>query len=136
MSVRKAIFGTRDTIMHEPVVWIISAEQWPRALLRAELIEAGFDACGYLNITEALRELEHLPQQRPRAIVLDLTELEFTRPQLAALGGENIPTVTLGGASELSDARLGEFAWAGIFRRPFMLREVVALIVRLAGGTT
>src|SRR5215471_17474158 len=28
------------------VVWIIDAEQWPRALLRAELIERGFDAVG------------------------------------------------------------------------------------------
>ena len=36
-----------------PVIWIIEAEHWPRALIRAELIERGFDAVGYENVRDA-----------------------------------------------------------------------------------
>ena len=35
-----------------PVIWIIDAEQWPRALLRAELIERGYDAVGYVTVRD------------------------------------------------------------------------------------
>jgi hypothetical protein len=35
-----------------PVVWIIDPDQWPRAMLRAELIERGVDAVG---LPETLR---------------------------------------------------------------------------------
>ena len=32
------------------VVWIIDVDQWPRAMLRAELIERGYDAVGYVTV--------------------------------------------------------------------------------------
>src|SRR5689334_9573424 len=37
-----------------PVVWIVDAEHWPRAYLRAELIERGYDAVGFVGVREAL----------------------------------------------------------------------------------
>ena len=38
----------------EPAVWVIDSEQWPRACLRAELIERGYDAYGFISIGDAL----------------------------------------------------------------------------------
>jgi hypothetical protein len=40
-------------VIDRPVVWIIDAEQWPRALLRAELIEAGYEAIGFVRLALA-----------------------------------------------------------------------------------
>ena len=41
----------------EPVLWVIDSEQWPRAYLRAELIERGYDAYGFMTVSDALDSL-------------------------------------------------------------------------------
>ena len=51
-----------------PVIWIIDAEQWPRAMPRAELLERGFDAIGYITVRDGI---DSLLWRRPRAIVVD-----------------------------------------------------------------
>ena len=48
-------------------IWIIDAEQWPRAMLRAEMIDRGFDAVGYIAVRDAI---DSLPSRSPDAIVV------------------------------------------------------------------
>jgi DNA-binding response OmpR family regulator len=124
-----------DGDSREPVIWIISSEQWPRAMLRAELIEHSIDAIGYLTMDQALIELSRWPSQKPQAIILDLSDQDITRERFRALVREDIPIVILGGSVELGNPIIREFTWAGTFRRPFMIREVVALIDQLVPRT-
>jgi DNA-binding response OmpR family regulator len=118
----------------QPSIWIISLETWPRALLRAELIEQGYDARGYLTIEQALVELMRNPAGKPQVIILDLNAQTITHALLSALEREGVPTVILGGAVELNDPVTSKFAWAGVLRRPFTVGEVATLIKRLAPG--
>lgn len=100
-------------------------------MLRAELIERGYDAKGHLTIEHALVELMRNPAEKPQAIILDLNAQTVTHALLSALQREGVPTVILGGAVELTDPLISEFAWARILRRPFTIGEVVALIKQL-----
>ena len=47
-----------------PRILVVSAEHWPRALLRAQLDEAGYDAIGAGTLSRALR---HPPDDAERA---------------------------------------------------------------------
>ena len=118
--------GTR-----QPSIWIISFEPWPRAMLRAELIEHGYDATGYLMIEQALAELMRRPAEKPQVIILDLGTQAITPALLSALAREGVATVILGGAVELNGPLISEFTWAGVLRRPFTIGEVVALVKQL-----
>ena len=57
--------------MAEVPIWIVGADHWPRALLRAELIERGYDATGFVTLEEAVRRLMLPPARRPALLVLD-----------------------------------------------------------------
>ena len=98
------------------VIWIIDAEQWPRAMLRAELIERGFDAAGYVTVRDAI---DALPERRPDAIVVDLrgqpTPLVERLPKLG------VPVIVIGGTVELSE--LAEGPWI-VMQRPVSIGEV------------
>jgi DNA-binding response OmpR family regulator len=100
-------------------------------MLRAELIERGYDATGYLTIDQALVELMRNPTEKPQAIILDLSGQAITHALLSALAREGIATVILGGAVELGDPLIREFTWAGVLRRPFTIGEVVDRIKHL-----
>jgi hypothetical protein len=100
-------------------------------MLRAELIESGYDATGHLTIDEALVELIRKPTERPQALILDLGGQVITHALLSALARQGVATVILGGAVELGDPLISEFTWARVLRRPFTIGEVVALIKQL-----
>jgi hypothetical protein len=110
------------------IVWIIDAEQWPRANLRAELIERGYDAVGFVDISAALRNLF----QKPDIIVLELRGQALPAGSLEALTATGVPIVLLGGAGELEDPLLRRFQWAATFRRPVRLGDVADLIQRIS----
>jgi len=109
------------------IIWIIDAEQWPRASLRAELIERGYDAVGFVDIGAALRNVF----QKPRVIILELRGQMLTAAALEALTATDIPIVLLGGAAELDDTLVQRFHWAATFRRPVLLGDVADFIQRL-----
>lgn len=115
-----------------PVVWIIDRQQWPRASLRAELIERGFDALGYEEIAEALAALHDPRTDRPHVIVLELREQDLNRETLAPLAGAGVPIVILGGIPELNEPAIREFAWTAVMRRPFTLGAVADKVGELA----
>lgn len=87
------------------VVWIIDADQWPRAMLRAELIERGFDAVGYPTVGDAIESLLLRP---PNAIVVDLRgQPPRLVERLLAIG---VPVLVIAGMAEIND--LPEGAWS------------------------
>ena len=98
-------------------VWIIDADQWPRALLRAELIERGFDAVGYITVRDAI---DSLPSRRPDAIVVDLRGQPL--PQVERLLKIGVSVIVVGGILEIND--LPEGAWAAVLRRPVSLGDI------------
>jgi hypothetical protein len=122
-------YGMTD---HQPLVWIIDSEHWPRACLRAELIERGLDAVGYQDLEEPLALLLSPSSMKPQAIVLELRgQEEAAADSLVRLAGSGIPVLALGGALEFSDMSIGNPPWAAILRRPVTLGEVADQVQRL-----
>lgn len=107
------------------VVWIIDAEHWPRALLRAELIERGFDAVGYETVRDAI---DSLPSRPPNAIVVDLRGQPV--PQVERLLRIGVPVVIVGGVPEIND--LPDAPWAAVLRRPVSLGEIAERVAAVA----
>lgn len=106
------------------VVWIIDADQWPRALLRAELIERGLDAAGYITVRDAI---DSLPIRHPDAIVVDLRGQPVAQVErLLALA---VPVVIITGALERND--LPDREWAAVLQRPVAIGEIADRIVAL-----
>ena len=116
-----------------PVIWIISNQQWPRAYLRAELIERGFDAIGFIELADALAAILRSEYERPRLIVLELRGLPLKSNELYALERLTIPTIALGGAVELAEKLVKEFKWAAVMPRPFTLGDVADMVENLLG---
>ena len=105
-------------------IWIIDAEQWPRAMLRAELIERGYDAVGYITVRDAI---DSLPWRRPDAIVVDLRGQPI--PVVERLLKLNVPIVIVGGVPEIND--LPEHEWI-VLRRPVSIGEIADVVVNRA----
>ncbi len=119
--------------MEKPLIWIVDCDQWPRAALRAELIERGYDAIGYFLLEEALALLRGSPSQaKPRAIVLELRGQEISREALQELAQSSVPAIMLGGTVELNDPLIQMHKWAAVRGRPITLGEVADLIQNLA----
>jgi len=116
---------------HEPVVWIIDEEQWPRACLRAELIERGYDGVGFVNVAHALAAMGHPGMAKPCIIVLELRGLTQKRGELEGLIRYGVPIILLGGAVELNEGLVKEHEWAAVMRRPFTLGAVVDKVEKL-----
>ena len=109
--------------MGRATVWVISGEQWPRAYLRAELIERGFDAAGFAGLADALAALSTPRATPPVVIALDLCDLLLTGEDLSALTRTGIPVVLLGGVLDLPPERFSRGACARILRRPFTIGQ-------------
>jgi hypothetical protein len=115
--------------MERSSVWIVDSDHWPRAYLRAELIERGYDAEGFVTLTELLVRLALAPV-RPALVVIDL---QGQRPQtsqgandqpLTRLLGAGFPVLAIGGATEWEDEGLRTRPWARFLRRPLTIGEV------------
>jgi hypothetical protein len=105
-----------------PVVWIIDPDQWPRAMLRAELIERGIDAVGYLRPADALA---HLGARFPDWIVVDLRDM--TREEIADLFKVGVPAIGIVGIPE--PPWVADFKWAVLLRRPVSIGEIADAVL-------
>jgi DNA-binding NtrC family response regulator len=112
----------------EPVVWIIDSEQWPRACLRAELIERGYDAYGFVELNDAIDALSRRTAQSPVAVILELRGQHLTRELLKAIRSLEVPTIVLGGTTEFNDALVQEYSWDAVLRRPISLGAIADLV--------
>src|SRR5438067_9058933 len=86
----------------EPVVWVIDSEQWPRACLRAELIERGYDACGFIRINDALDALLQGTSPKPTVLILESRDQTMSDDAIRAIRDLGVPTILLAGNAELS----------------------------------
>jgi DNA-binding NtrC family response regulator len=96
------------------VVWIVDSDQWPRALLRAELIGRGFDAVGYLTVEDALATF---PRRFPDLIVIDLRDQP--REDVEKLFQIGVPVIAVAGALDAVDQ-----PFTAVMRRPVSLGEI------------
>lgn len=105
----------------ESVIWVIDADHWPRAMLRAELIEHGFDAVGYETVSDAI---ESLPMRPPDVIVVDVRGQPM--PQAAKLPRIGVPVIVVAGLADVHD--LPDVDWAAVLRRPVAIGEIVDVV--------
>jgi hypothetical protein len=116
-----------------PRVLIVTADQWPRATLRAALREIGYDAIGTRSLSGALAYPAQVKGRGPvRAIVVDASAVtpsgsdEHSGEDRAALLQRYGPVPLLLLASAVRADPPG--AWTRIVRRPFSIQEVVAAV--------
>ena len=116
--------------MERTPIWIADSDHWPRAYLRAELIERGYDAEGFVTLTELLVRLALSPV-RPALAVVDLRGQELKERGLAALLDAGFPVIAIGGATEWENEQLRTRRWARFLRRPLTIGEVADEVDRL-----
>ena len=114
-----------------PLVWIIDAEHWPRACLRAELLERGYDAVGFVTAGDALAALALRPEQRPLLAAIDLRGQPLDPKQLAPLLRAGFPVLAIGGGAEWGTQAVRTLPWAAILRRPLSVGSIADEIGRL-----
>jgi hypothetical protein len=115
-------------VSHPARVLLIMPQQWPRALLRAELREEGYDAIGARNLSEAGRHPATDPERGPVGLVLvDDAALspgreELLEPLLARHGRP--PAILL--------ARAGHAVpggpWTRVLQRPVRIEDIVQAV--------
>jgi len=118
----------RHASAREPVLWIIDKEQWPRACLRAELIERGYDAYGFMTVGDALGSLSRGTSPKPRALILELRGQSLTPEMIEAVEKLGVPSILLGGNVELNDPLIANGHWHRVVKRPFSLGMIADLI--------
>jgi hypothetical protein len=108
---------------------VISTEQWPRALLRAELRAAGFDAIGASSLARALRYPPHDAERGPvRLIIVDARAVAGEPEGLAAVRRRfaGVPFVIIQGAGAEPSG-----PWAAVLERPLAIGQIEAAVRRL-----
>lgn len=113
-------------------------EQWPRALLRAALRDAGYDAVGATGLAAALRYLPESRDRGPvRVILVDQAALEDEESAtlldaLLRRHGYPVPVLL---ARAMSAYPLPETAtlapWRRVIRRPASIADLVAEVQAL-----
>jgi hypothetical protein len=119
----------RESGRHAPRLFIVSSEQWPRALLRAELRHAGYDAIGAGTLARTLRYppedsergAVRLIVMDERAAAADPTALEEVRRRYP---GAQFVLVHRAGPSPPGP-------WAATLQRPVTIGAIVATARRL-----
>src|SRR5260370_10079452 len=76
-----------------PRILVVSAEQWPRALLRAQLREAGYDAIGASALSRALRHPPHHAERGPVRLVVADSAAAAADPETLTLARRRYPAV-------------------------------------------
>jgi hypothetical protein len=109
--------------MAPATVWVIGSDHWPRAYLRAELIERGLDAIGFVALRDALARLA-VDRLRPALVIIDLHQQPATERGMSTLLAAGCPVIAIGGAAEWADPALRARPWALFLRRPVTIGGV------------
>src|SRR5882672_8926881 len=111
-----------------PRILVVSGEQWPRALLRAQLDEAGYDAIGAGTLSQALRHPPDDAERGPvRLVVVDSgAGAEPEALEQARRRYPGVPFVLVHRAGAVPPG-----PWAAILRRPVTIGDIVATVGRL-----
>src|SRR5262249_41388687 len=133
MKSRRIVIGHPHR--NEPVLWLIDSEQWPRACLRAELIERGYDARGFITIYDALDSLSRNELSKPVMILLELRGQTLNRQFLDEISNLRIPTVVAGGSVEVNDPLIQQRQWEAVLQRPVSLGNIADAIEKIVDET-
>ena len=121
-----------------PRVLLVMPEHWPRALLRAALREAGYDAVGAPGLSGALRYRAAAPDRGPvRLVVIDRDALQEADAgaALAALtsrhGGPELILLAKGGSAAPLPPAARVITWRRIVHRPASIAELVDAVQAL-----
>jgi hypothetical protein len=107
-----------------PVVWVVSGDHWPRACLRAELIERGYHALGFETVADARSALGEPDVPRPEAALVDLAGQAHDPKGIATLADlvRSIgPVVAVAGSIDAHSPELRALPWASFLARPVSL---------------
>jgi hypothetical protein len=113
-----------------PRIWVVDADHWPRAYLRAELIERGYDATGFETLRDAAARLVLAPALRPAALIADLRGQHVDERLRAFLFEQAIPTVAIRGAAAAPDAPPLS-PHAQLLQRPVTIGAIADAVARL-----
>jgi hypothetical protein len=115
-----------------PRVLVVMPEQWPRALLRSALREAGYDAVGTRGLVPALRIGAHEPGRGPvRLVVVDQDAMGKENDEaLAGLVKQHEDPATMLLARATSAEPKGDVRWQHVLRRPLSVGDIVAAVQR------
>jgi len=120
-------YSTEKESTFSPRVLSVMPEQWPRALLRAALREAGYDAVGTRNLGTALRIRSDEPDRGPiRLVVVDQSALSGAHDKLRELLSRHgaPPTILL--ARSTLATPVGP--WQRVLKRPVSVEEIVTAV--------
>jgi len=112
-------------------IWIIGCDWWPRAYLRAELIERGHDAVGFITIRDAVITLTLGRARPPALLVCDLHGQALDRALARGLFQAGAPIIAIAGNVEADDGWIRGLPWAAFLRRPITIGAVADLVGRL-----
>jgi hypothetical protein len=112
----------------EPVVWIVDADHWPRAALRAELLERGYEAIGFEGAKDAVLALALGRAPRPACVIVDLAGQTTDLASLKAILALGAPAVGVGGALEWDGPAVATLGWAVRLRRPVTVGAIADAI--------
>jgi hypothetical protein len=110
----------------------VDADHWPRACLRAELIERGYDAIGFSTIDAMLERLGRRAVDPPRVVVVSVEGQAVTPPRFDALARHPAKLVLTGGAPALAAPEIRTAAADRVLPRPVTLGELADAVERLA----
>jgi hypothetical protein len=114
----------------QPRVLVVSGEQWPRALLRAQLSEAGYDAIGAGTLSRALRYPPDDAERGPvRLFVVD-SDAAAAEPEALEHARRRYPGVAFVLVHRAGAVPPGP--WAVTLQRPVTIGDIVATVRRLA----
>ena len=115
----------------QPIVWIVWAEQWPRADLRAELIERGYHAVGFVSLEDALARLVKPGVAPPALLLIVLDGHPVSERQLALCARKQLKVALSGGKIALQAPSLQAFPAAAVLPFPITLGELASAVERL-----
>jgi hypothetical protein len=120
---------------NQRTIWVIGADHWTRAYLRAELIERGHDAVGFAATADALLRLA-LHRERPALAVIDLHGQPPGPRKLGVLLHGGFPVLAIGGAVEWATPSLAARPWAARLHRPLTIGAIADEVERWLAGVT
>jgi hypothetical protein len=118
--------------MAEVPIWIVNAAHWPRAFLRAELIERGYDATGFVTLEDAVSRLglTRARAQRPALLVLDRHEQAMEERASELLHQAGVPVLAVADLAHPSSARTGPIV--EVLHRPLTIGDIADAVDRIA----
>ena len=118
-------------MVRSDAIWIVNADHWPRAYLRAELIERGYDAIGFETLPDALVRLALGRGAPPALLVLDLHGQVLGDADRRVLSRRGVPVLAVADAAQAADE--GPAPLAGTLHRPLTIGAIADAVDRLTG---